>query len=520
IDVVQDYKQLKTSMKFTTALKLSFNNLKTKLGRTLITAIAGSIGIIGVALVLAISNGFSNEIGKLETETLSTLPITVTEIPFTFQSGPPTGVNDNASNETTLFDPVYDSDSVSHYNVFTEEYLTYLDNIDSSLVSSIQYNYGVAMLMIYNDNGVLKNSFTEDVTFSELSNNDAYLNGQFNLVAGSLPTNEFGVVIIVDVLNEIDSKVLEFLGFDPSQDISFNEVIGKEIVVANSDDITYGVSGGKITQSVDQTSYDNGIVLNVTGVLKAKNDGLETTTQGIFFHDNLEIAYIENNLDSTICTEFAGRDRTDLSPDEINALNIQMHQSGCSELPMLISIYPESFAEKDEVLAYLDAFNEGKIEADQVLYTDLAATISGIMGSIITNISAVLVAFAAISLVVSSIMIGIITYVSVLERTKEIGILRSLGARKRDISSVFNAESIIIGFIAGMIGIVTTFILSIPINIVLANVLEGFGDIAILRIDHALYLITISVILTFIAGLIPSRIAAKKDPVEALRHNE
>jgi putative ABC transport system permease protein len=130
------------------------------------------------------------------------------------------------------------------------------------------------------------------------------------------------------------------------------------------------------------------------------------------------------------------------------------------------------------------------------------------------------VAFAAISLVVSSIMIGIITYVSVLERTKEIGILRSLGARKRDISSVFNAESIIIGFIAGMIGIVTTFILSIPINIVLANVLEGFGDIAILRVDHALYLITISVILTFIAGLIPSRIAAKKDPVEALRHNE
>ncbi|MBU1020208.1 MAG: ATP-binding cassette domain-containing protein [Firmicutes bacterium] len=520
VDETQDYKQLKTSMKFSTALKLSFNNLKTKLGRTLITAIAGSIGIIGVALVLAISNGFSNEIGKLETETLSTLPITVTEIPFTFQSGPPTGVNDNVSNETSLFDPVYDSDEVDHYNVFTDEYLTYLNNIDQALVSSIQYNYGVQMLMIYDDNGTLQITLSNNISFSELSNNDAYLNGQFNLVAGNLPEDEYGVVIIVDVLNKIDSKILEFLGLDPLQDINFNDVIGKEIVVANSDDITYGVNGGMITQNVNQTSYDNGIVLSITGVLKAKNDGLETTTQGIFFHDDLEIVYIENNINSTTCTQYEAIDRTTMSPDELNLLNIQEHTSGCTELPLLISIYPESFTQKDAVLSYLDAYNADKAEVDQVLYTDLAATISGIMGSIITNISAVLVAFAAISLVVSSIMIGIITYVSVLERTKEIGILRSLGARKRDISRVFNAESIIIGFIAGMIGIITTFVLSIPINIILANVLEGFGDIAILRVDHALYLITISVLLTFIAGLIPSRIAAKKDPVEALRHNE
>lgn len=520
VDPLSDYKQVKTSMKFKTALKLSFNNLKTKLGRTLITAVAGSIGIIGVALVLAISNGFNNEISKLETETLSTLPITVTEVPFTFQSGPPTGVNDSASNETTLFDPTYASDEVDHYNIFTDEYLNYLDNVDQALVSSIQYNYGVQMLMIFDNNGELMTSYDQNIVFTELSNNPAYLSGQFNLVSGSLPEDEYGVVLIVDVLNKIDSSILEFLGLDPNTDLDFDSVLGKEIVVAYSDDIEFGVSGGAITQGVDQAIYDNGIKLYVTGVLKGKNDGLETTTQGIFFHDDLEKIYIENNVNSELCTQFAGVDRATLSPDEINMLNIQEHTTGCSELPLLISIYPASFEQKEKVLDYLDAYNADKEEVDQVLYTDLAATISGIMGSIITNISTVLVAFAAISLVVSSIMIGIITYVSVLERTKEIGILRSLGARKRDISSVFNAESIIIGFFAGMIGIITTFILSIPINIILGNVLEGFGDIAILRVDHALYLITISVVLTFVAGLIPSRIAAKKDPVEALRHNE
>ena len=169
---------------------------------------------------------------------------------------------------------------------------------------------------------------------------------------------------------------------------------------------------------------------------------------------------------------------------------------------------------------YLDAYNEGLADEDQLVYTDLAATISGIMGSIITNISTVLVAFAAISLVVSSIMIGIITYVSVLERTKEIGILRSLGARKRDISRVFNAESFIVGLVAGTMGVGLSLLLSIPINIILGKVLEDLDKVAQLRLDHAIYLILISVGLTFVAGLIPSRIAANKHPVEALRHNE
>jgi len=519
VDTEDNYIANKTAMKFKTAIKLSFNNLKTKFGRTLITAIAGSIGIIGVALVLAISNGFSGEISILETETLSTLPIMITEIPLTFRDGPPVGLMSEEYNDTTTFDPVYESDLVEHYNIIDQNYVDYLNDIDPSYVSSIQYNYGVQMLIMYDDEGSIITSDEENIRFSELSNNNSYLDGQFDLVSGNLPSNYYEVIIVVDVLNRIDSNILEFLGFDTTTDIDFEDVIGIEVVVAHNDDITIIPDILNVIKEVDQDSYDNGIVLVISGVLKPKSGGLETETSGIFYSDLLEEEFITLNKDSQICTQLNNFDENLLDPDEINLLNIQKFASGCKETPLMINIYPESFELKDEVVKYLDAYNSDKADDDKILYTDLAEQISAIMGTVITSISTVLVAFAAISLVVSSIMIGIITYVSVLERTKEIGILRSLGARKRDISRVFNAESSIIGLFAGVIGIVVTLVLSIPINIILFKITE-FEEIAKLRIDHGLYLILISVSLTFLAGLIPSRIAAKKDPVEALRHNE
>jgi putative ABC transport system permease protein len=514
------YHLVNTAMKFTTALKLSFNNLKTKLGRTLITALAGSIGIIGVALVLAISNGFQGQLNILEEETLSTLPITITEIPNNF--GPPPGINDGqALNETEFFDPKYDAETERHYNVIDDDYLSYLDNIDNDLVSSIQYNYGVQFLMLSSNNGNIVNSIETGVFFQELSNSDAYINGQFNLVEGSRAETENEVMIIVDMYNQIDSTILEFLGFDPEDDISFNDVIGKEIVVAYSDDFDRESDEfGEPIFVLENDAYDNGIPLSISGVLKAKEDGLEILTSGIFYHDELELTYIENNQDSLICALLNARDTSVFNPDELSDHKLLLHTSGCIETPLIISIYPATFQDKGEIIDYLDAYNLNLPEDEQILYTDLASAISGLMGNIINSISIVLVAFAAISLVVSSIMIGIITYISVLERTKEIGILRSLGARKKDISRVFNAESFIIGLLAGLIGVIFTFIISIPLNIVLENVLDGFENIAKLRIDHAIYLVLISISLTFIAGLIPSRLAAKKDPVSALRHNE
>jgi putative ABC transport system permease protein len=157
-------------------------------------------------------------------------------------------------------------------------------------------------------------------------------------------------------------------------------------------------------------------------------------------------------------------------------------------------------------------------DEDRMLYQDLAQTITNIFGELVSTISIVLVIFAAISLLVSSIMIGIITYVSVIERTKEIGILRAIGARKKDISRLFNAETVIIGVTAGSLGVLITYALSFPINSLLIQFVDTVDfDLVILRVDHAIALVLISTFLTLISGLIPSRIAAKKDPVEALR---
>jgi len=510
-----------TAMKFSTAIKLSFNNLKTKFGRTLITAFAGSIGIIGVALVLAISNGFQGELSSLEEETLSTLPIVISEFPTTFRGGPPVGVNDDQYVDSDIFDPITEDDLIEHYNVIDDEYLTYLENIDEKFISSIQYSYGIRPLLMYQDSDGLNNTFDENINPIELSNSDAYLKGQFSLEAGEYPVEATDVVIIVDVLNRIDANIIRFLGLDPNTQIDFSQVIGKTIRVANNDDINLDYSNllSSFVSRVDEDTYNNGIDLTVVGVLKGVPDGLETETAGLYYNDGLDEIFIERNMNSDVCADLTSSEIGDLFPDERTKSAIE-HSYGCIETPQVIRIYPASFEEKDEVLTYLDEFNQGLDEEDQVIYTDLAQQISGVLGSVISNVSLVLVAFAAVSLVVSSIMIGIITYVSVLERTKEIGILRSLGARKKDISRVFNAESSIIGFFAGVLGITITFILSFPLNNILKEQLSGFGNIVILRFDHAVYLILVSVTLTFIAGLIPASIAAKKDPVSALRHNE
>ena len=193
-----------------------------------------------------------------------------------------------------------------------------------------------------------------------------------------------------------------------------------------------------------------------------------------------------------------------------------MQMIGGDDLPVGVQIYPVSFEYKDEIKAYIDAYNMDKDEAEQIIYTDLAETISSTISSLINTITIILAAFAAISLVVSSVMIGIITYVSVVERTKEIGIMRSLGARKKDISRIFNAETLLIGFTAGVFGILIAYLLIIPINIIV----ERFVDVenfASLLVSHASYLIILSTMLTLVAGLFPSRIAAKRDPVVALR---
>jgi len=201
-------------------------------------------------------------------------------------------------------------------------------------------------------------------------------------------------------------------------------------------------------------------------------------------------------------------------------INIAKLNSADLDDPYTINIYPKDFKSKDRIVTMIDEYNkacEANNEADKIIeYTDYVALLMSSITRMINAVTYILIAFVAISLVVSSIMIGIITYISVLERTKEIGILRAIGASKRDIARVFNAETLIIGFVAGAFGIIVTLILNIPINIIIYKIAEVRG-LSQLPIVGAVVLVLISMGLTLIAGIIPSRIAARKDPVTALR---
>jgi putative ABC transport system permease protein len=512
----------KTAMSFWTALKLSFNNLKTKKFRTTITALASSIGIIGVGLVLSISNGFSGILDDLESDQLVGLPIMITE-GESFQMGPPmqivTDGPDVGEDDEIV---VYDADDYTHTNIITTNFVDYLDLMDESIFTTIQYNYGYRPQLLVETDGISKTISNRDINFSSYITPEDELDEYYELLIGDFPQNPYEVTLLVKNGNVVDIDVIETLGFDPDETITFDDIIGMNLYVARNDDYFIESNDLYIPQLAHlDTVLDNGIELTITGIVQMLDDTISIGgDNGIYYLYSLEEELINLNMTSNICIEqgatntsvFNGETLTD--DEKFNTLAFL----GCNDtVPMMINIYSDSIDNKTAIKDYISEYNSGLLEDDQIHELDLAETIGDTMGTIIGMISIVLSAFASISLVVSSVMIGIIIYISVLERTKEIGIIRSLGGRKKDISRVFNAESIIIGAFAGILGVTITYLLTFPINIIVTNFEESLTGVAQVNVLHLLGLIAISTVLTFIGGFIPSRMAAKKNPVEALR---
>jgi len=512
----------KTAMSFWTALKLSFNNLKTKKFRTTITALASSIGIIGVGLVLSISNGFSGILDDLESDQLVGLPIMITE-GESFQMGPPMQiVNDGPDVGEDDEIVVYDSDDYTHTNIITTDFVAYLDLMDESIYTTIQYNYGYRPQLLIETDGISKTISNRDINFSSYITPEDELDQYYELLIGDFPQNPYEVTLLVKNGNVVDIDVIETLGFDPDVTITFDDIIGMNLYVARNNDYFTESNDLYIPQLAHlDTVLDNGIELTITGIVQMIDDTISIGgDNGIYYLYSLEEELIDLNMASDICIEqgttnisvFTGETLTD--EEKFNTLSYL----GCNNtVPKMINIYSDSIDNKTAIKDYISEFNSGLLEDDQIHELDLAETIGDTMGTIIGMISIVLSAFASISLVVSSVMIGIIIYISVLERTKEIGIIRSLGGRKKDISRVFNAESIIIGAFAGILGVTITYLLTFPINIIVTNFEESLTGVAQVNVLHLLGLIAISTVLTFIGGFIPSTMAAKKNPVEALR---
>lgn len=559
----------RTSMNYVTALSLSGKNLATKKGRTFLVSFAGSIGIIGIALVLAISNGFSLYISRMQSDTLVGFPLSITQSAMDMSSmTAQMGGNKNDlpqypdSKDVTVYAP---SSKMMHFNNITDDYISYVEKLDKSYYNELSYTYSNNMpILRKNSTGVVSlveksasAGMGSSSVWQEMPNNKQFLESQYSLLDGKVPSAKDEIAIVIDKYNRISTTVTNALKLDISAGtIKTADFIGEEFKIVNNN-VYYKLNDNGKTYSAQTdfaSMYDNesNITLKVVGVLRVSelapldlfNPGFiytpALTKEFVTINDKSDIALAQRaDPSSTVVTfKLNGTSIPAGSPIPVSipipGFGITMTRDqfvaevlksvGAVTKASEIYIYPKDFESKTKINEYLDAYNVGKTEEQKIMYMDMSALLADTMGSMIDIISYVLIAFAAVSLVVSCIMIGIITYVSVIERTKEIGVLRSIGARKKDISRVFNAETLIIGFAAGLLGVVVSLVLTVPINLIISAVISAngvnpatIGNLAVVNPISSIALIVISMVLTLISGLIPSRVAAKKDPVEALR---
>ena len=611
-------KTKKTSMNFKTAFGLSLNNLMTKKGRTILTAFAGSIGIIGIALILSLSNVINEYISKTEEETLSSYPLTIQKETVDMSAMLETFAgeqqvseyNDNKIHSVNIMGDLFTSMTAEVQRNDLKSFKEYIESDKTNIkdyVSDIQYGYNITMNLYKNDSNeiirvnpttvfdaigmstsgissIYSGYMSNYDVFYEMLDNDELNKQQFDIVDGHWPEKYNEVVLQVDEYNQISDYTLYSLGILSQDDLKeqfVNMTTGKEVSFEKTSYTTKELLNlsFKLVLNTDYYEKENGIWINkekdekymkkvlenaeeikIVGIIKPNDEAVSTgASYGLVGYtpalkEHLinkinEEKIVKEQLANPETNVFTGREFTTSNSFDINSLSKEqlayiqslseqelaaymqsysqnmtssyeenLTKLGIADLdnPDTINIYPKDFDSKEEITKIINKYNEGKEEGEEITYTDIVGIMMSSVSTIVNVISSVLIAFVAISLIVSSIMIAIITYISVIERTKEIGILRAIGASKKDISRVFNAETLIEGLTAGVLGILVTILLNIPINIIIKNVVN-ISNISVLPVDGAIVLIIISVLLTVIAGFIPAKIASKKDPVEALR---
>ncbi|AZP92038.1 sulfate ABC transporter ATP-binding protein [Enterococcus mundtii] len=539
----------RTKMSFWTALKLSFNNIRTKKGRTFLTSFASSIGIIGIAIVLALSTGFQKQIDQTQSETMARFPITISRV----TTSPPSESDGLSSNTAeypdtkTVTAKISDEDRAQHTNNIDQEYVDYVTSIDPDLSNNIGFTRTTGINLLRDVDGEVQpvsfsnqNPDSESLSFSSAMSSmtgvgvssfptqlddqkDNFLESNYSLLSGSYPNSANDVVLIVDGNNNTNINALKNLGFDvkDGETLDFDKIVETTFKLVNNDTYYTKLPTGNFIPNTDyQAMYDDATrEVKISGILRVKSSStMNLLSPGIAYSDQLTTEIVNENKDSEIVQAQKDSDMNVLTTEKVDdsAKQTLISYLGGDSLPSSIMIYPNNFGDKEEILNYLDEFNKGKSDEDKIIYSDLAGTMTELTGGLMDAITYVLIAFAGISLVTSMIMISIITYTSVIERTKEIGVLKALGARKKDITRVFDAETCILGISSGLLGVLIAWLATFPINSLLYNMTD-LENVAQLNPVHALILIVVSTILTMLGGHIPARMAAKKDAAIALR---
>lgn len=623
----------KASMKFTTAVRLSMNNLMTKKGRTFLTSFAGSIGIIGIALILSLSHGMQSYINRVEEDTLSSYPITIQEATIDMSSMMETMMGDGEEVEheegkiysRAIVNNILETVSTKIQTNNLEAFKTFMESDETNIkdyINAVQYSYNLDlniykqddegnvqrvnpsivfdklgfgnMMESHQENSAMMSGgmmMTETDVWTEMLDNEELLKSQYDVVAGKWPEKYNEVVLIIDKNNEISDYTLYSLGIKDVNELeesmkkiqngekvespketesyTYEDLLNYKFKVLLNTDY-YKKAGDTWQDMSEDTEYMKELVkdaeeISIVGIIRPNEETVASSGSGLIGYNKELKEYVINKIneaeivkeqkdkpDINVFTGIAFPKNTDATFDFSQLSNEQkMYMASLSQeeladlmqtyttnakatyesnlttlgvvdlnKPSTINIYAKDFDSKEMISNIITDYNnkqtdEGK-EENVINYTDIVGIMMNSVSTIIDVISYVLIAFVGISLVVSSIMIGIITYISVLERTKEIGILRSIGASKKDVSRVFNAETLIVGLVAGLIGIGVTLLLNIPINLIIKSIV-GILGISKLPVAGGAILVAISIGLTMIAGLIPARFAAKRDPVEALR---
>ncbi len=537
------YELKKTAMTFSSAIKSSFKNLLTKKFRSLMTVVASSIGIISIGLVLAISSGMDKYIQTMQNENLSSMPITISSNQINFGIG-----EDNNTSDSSEENLVPKSRRDVHKNLYSEDalgngetFIKYIQENAKDYYSAIDFAKGYKIkALTKNTKGDIVDVKTDsqdnsrgNTIFSVLPEDKSLIMNQFEIVKSLDQSFEYPkgneVVLFTAKNNEIDKNVLKALGYSENDKVKYEDILGKEFSIVDNNNYYTKVENRFVPATVDEKMYNAGTKVKIVAIAKAKDS---------FTAPQFTLGYTKELQDSLLSKEASSEIVKEQEKDKSKNIltNTKMDNEAATEVlsglgantePSSILIYPKTFNDRDKIANTISEYNKKVAEKYgagtegynkySITYSDMAKQMTSIMSQMINTITLILTAFAGISLIVSSIMIGILTYVSVVERTKEIGILRAIGARKKDITRIFIAEAGLIGFISGAVGVIVSSSLALPISNTIAKALKIDNFSAGLDIKSAVGLVLLSVILTLIASIIPSRMAAKKDPVEALR---